>query len=457
MTGGCKQPAPREWVAGALTYGAAGLAVLFFWLLWGDFAWNMKERSVVPVAQLMLKRFGASDLIVGLLIGSLPAALGMLLAPIVSVKSDRHRGRWGRRIPFLLYPVPFALVALAGLAHAPGLSDWINGRLGGSSDPQLVRILVFAFFWTLFEIASVVSNAVFGGLINDVVPHEVIGRFFGLFRAVSLLAGIVFNYLIMGHAEEQYGWIFLGIGILYGVGFPLMCLNIKEGQYPPPAPAPARALGGMIAYLRECFGQPYYLMVFAGMTLAAVSFGPVNAFSVFFAKSVGMSMDAYGKYLALTYAISLVLSYFLGVLADRFHPLRTSIAAAALYSAAMFWGGFAATTPKAFAVAFVLHGVLSGVYMTCSASLGQRLFPRAKFAQFASAGGILTAVGFFVTPALVGGIIDASGHVYRITFWAAGILAAGAVFVLLAVEARFRKLGGPKGYRPPENGRSSVF
>lgn len=447
------KPIPRKWKVGTLSYGAAGLGVLFFWLLWGDFAWNMKERSVIPVAQLMLKRFGASDLIVGLLIGSLPAALGMLLAPVVSVKSDRHRGSWGRRIPFLLYPVPFALVALTGLAQAPVLSDWLQARLGNGTDPQVVRILVFSVFWGLFEIASVVSNAVFGGLINDVVPHEVIGRFFGLFRAVSLLAGIVFNYLIMGHAEEQYGWIFLGIGLLYGVGFPLMCLKVKEGAYPPPPAASARIFGGMAAYVRECYGQPYYVLVFLGTTLAAVSFGPVNAFSVFYAKSVGMSMDSYGKYLALTYAISLVLSYFLGALADRFHPLRASIGAAVLYAAAMFWGGLSAKTPATFAFAFVLHGVLSGVYMTVSASLGQRLFPRAKFAQFASAGGILTAVAFFVTPALVGGIIDASGHTYRITFWAAGILAAGAVCVLLAVEARFRKMGGPKRYSPPESGR----
>jgi MFS family permease len=231
-----------------------------------------------------------------------------------------------------------------------------------------------------------------------------------------------------------------------------MCLNIKEGKYPPPAPASDRVGAGMVTYVRECYGQPYYMLLFVGMTLAAVSFGPVNAFSVFYAKSVGMSMDSYGKYLSLTYAISLVLSYFLGVLADRFHPLRTSIVAAVLYAGAMFWGGFAADTPAAFAVFFVLHGVLAGVYATVSASLGQRLFPRAKFAQFASAGGILTAVAFFVTPALVGGILDASGHAYRITFWAAGILATGAVFVLLSVEARFRKLGGLTGYCPPESG-----
>ena len=32
----------NKWSVGTLTYTAAGLAVLFALLLWGDFAWSMK-------------------------------------------------------------------------------------------------------------------------------------------------------------------------------------------------------------------------------------------------------------------------------------------------------------------------------------------------------------------------------------------------------------------------------
>ncbi len=45
-----------------------------------------------------------------------------------------------------------------------------------------------------------------------------------------------------------------------------------------------------------------------------------------YATSLGMSMDAYGKCLALTFLISLILAYPLGWLADVFHPLRMCIA-----------------------------------------------------------------------------------------------------------------------------------
>ena len=71
------------WRAGTLTYTTAGLVALFAWLLWGDFAWMLKERSVVPVAQLVLKKFAASDTLVAILVGSLPAALGMILGPLM--------------------------------------------------------------------------------------------------------------------------------------------------------------------------------------------------------------------------------------------------------------------------------------------------------------------------------------------------------------------------------------
>ncbi|MEI8312836.1 MAG: MFS transporter, partial [Verrucomicrobiota bacterium] len=87
----------KVWRAGTLTYSAAGLAALFFWLLWGDFAAGIKERAIYPMAQIMLRGFQSPDWLVGLLVGSIPAGIGMLWGPVISVMSDRHRGKWGRR------------------------------------------------------------------------------------------------------------------------------------------------------------------------------------------------------------------------------------------------------------------------------------------------------------------------------------------------------------------------
>lgn len=443
----------KTWSIGTLTYTKAGLIVLFAWLLFGDFAWNLKERAATPVAQLMLKSLGSSDLLVGLLVGSLPGAMGMLLGPIISVKSDRHRGRWGRRIPFLLIPTPFVVLGMFGLAFTPTLGRLLHEALGTSS-PGLgtVSLAVFVLCWTSFEMATIVANTIFSALINDVVPHELIGRFFALFRAVSLIAGIAFNYWMMGYAESHYIEIFIGLGLVYGIGFTLMCLKVKEGALPPEDATQARKPGRMESiksYFRECFSNPYYLWVFAAYVFGLLAQGPVNAFSVFYAKSVDMSMADYGKYLALTYCFSLVLSYPLGSLADRFHPLRVGIAIMGSYAVLMLFGGFWATTAVSFAFFFVVHGVLAGSFLTVSASMLPKLLPKAKYAQYHSACGICVAISYMVLPPLVGAILDWTGHVYRYTFIIGGLLGVIGLLGFMNAYRKFMQLGGPDNYVPP--------
>jgi len=445
----------RFWHAGSIVYTGAGLAILFGWLLLGDFAWQLKERSVTTTAQLVLKKFEASNFFSGLLIGSIPAAIGMILGPIVSVRSDRHRGRWGRRIPFLLVPLPFVVVSMAGLAFAPAIGGWLHAWLGVSSPGLGPCVLgTFAAFWCVFEVFSTIANSVVGGLINDVVPQEVIGRFFGMFRMVSLIDGIIFNALIVKHAEEYFFWVFIGTGLFYGIGFTVMCLNVKEGEYPPPEPLDTATRFGrwelLRVYFRECFTTPFYLWIFAGTILCVFSFQPINAFNVFYAKSLGMSMETYGQYVAVSYGISLVMAYFIGAMADRFHPLRLGIGSMILY-VLVSAGGFAwGVDAQGFGLAFLAHNIISGFYYTAMASVGQRLYPKLKFAQYASAAMLVQAgIGALLPPA-VGAILDASGHHYRLTFLIGGLLGILGLSALLVVYRKFLQLGGTSLYQPPE-------
>jgi hypothetical protein len=129
---------------GTLSYTAAGLAVLSFWLFWGDFAWYLKERTVQQLVPLLLKQFHASDVVTGILLVSIPAAIGILLVPIFSFKSDRHRGKWGRRVPYLLIPTPIAAAAMVCFAFSPMLGGKLHRALGAGSPgfDQSVLILL---------------------------------------------------------------------------------------------------------------------------------------------------------------------------------------------------------------------------------------------------------------------------------------------------------------------------
>ena len=206
----------------------------------------------------------------------------------------------------------------------------------------------------------------------------------------------------------------------------------------------------MKVYFKECFSKPYYLWLFVGTTLSGMCFVPINMFSSLFAHSLDISMKRYGNYVGTCYIISLCLAYPLGVLVDRFHPLRMVILALALYAIAMLGGIFYATTPTRFLIALMVHTVLSGCYYTTSASLGQRLFPHSTFAQFASAAGLVSSAASIVLPLLMGYALDLSGSQYRYTFLMSSGLAVVAVILMLSVHTRFMRLGGPKGYVAPE-------
>jgi len=413
----------------------------------------MRDRSVPSVMQLLFQKFGASNFVSSLLIATLPYGLILLIGPIVSYRSDRYRSRWGRRIPFLAIHIPFVVLSMVAVAFSPVLGQGLHQLLGQSS-PGLstCTLIIIALGWGVFELATVVANAVFYGLINDVVPSSLLGRFYGVFRAISLIASILFNYFIFGKAEEHFPLVFLGIGLVYGLSFTMMCLKVKEGEYAPP-PIPKAGGGNFFVaartYFHECFSKPYYLWVFVSIALPWIAFIGVNHFSVYFAKSLAMDMGFYGKCLALTYGCSLVLSYPLGMLADKFHPLRTSLVVISLYALVTAAGAIFSTNPQSFAVFFVLHGILSGAWFTSSASLPLRMFPKENFSQFYSALNMFIGLGIMTAGPIVGQLIDFTKKFYQLTFIASSTLAFLAIIIGLIVHAKFMKLGGPKDYVPP--------
>ncbi len=468
--------------------------VLFLWLLFGDFSWAMRDRSVGPMAQWYLDELKVPQWLFALLTASFPAAVGLVLGPIIAVKSDRHRGRYGRRIPFLMITTPIAALGMMGLAMTPYIAEWMHSVLSKESafgmwihstfdgtaagvwvvgqleNPMVVAVACFGVFWAAFEFATIIGGAVFNGLINDVVPKQLLGRFYGLFRAVSLIDGMIFNFWLFGLVGKGYFTLLLStISVFYGCAFMWVCFKVKEGAYPPPPPVPPKSAaelrrGAVVnwacnfgreikTYFKECFSNRYYFSVFMLLMFASLTFAPINVYAIRYTKFLEIPMTTFGKYLSLTFGISLCMSWFLGWAADKFHPLRMSMVFLFGYALATLWGIFYANTPQAFLYAWVLHGVLSGCYFTSAASLGQRLFPHMRFAQFASAAGILGSTASMIFAPAMGMIISgksATEPSYQLTFVAACIIALVALGMGWIVHSQFMKLGGPKNYVAPE-------
>ncbi|NMA45682.1 MAG: SLC45 family MFS transporter [Lentisphaerae bacterium] len=449
--------AKKIFTVGTLTYTTSGVIALFCWMLWGDFAWIMKGRSVGALAAVMVKKFGISNYLYGLLIVSIPNFTNIFLIPWISYKSDRHRGRFGRRIPYLFMTTPIVTIALIGL----GLSPWLGTLLKAQAifakfDVNTLRLCVFAFFWLLLDLGTTLSVNIFSALINDVVPKILLGRFFAMTRAVSLLAAVLFNAKLLGKAEDYGPELLIGIGILYGIGLSTLCLMVKEGEYPPPPEEEtgkqnpiSNTIKMVKSYWQLCFTLPYYRVLFLGMTLVGLGTLPFNTYYIFFAKSMDVSMDALGKCQATCFAVSFVLCFFLGALSDKFHPLRTSMVALAICVLVDLCGGIFCTSVNSFLVIQLIHGIAVMSFNTLFASCAARLFPQLYFAQFNSIAALLSSASTMLLVPLLGKLLDLSGQRYVLVYIIGAVIQFCGLVALFFVYRGFLRYGGDEAYQAP--------
>ena len=130
--------AKKVWHVGTLTYDRRGLINVFAWMLWGDFCLNLMDAGVGDsLVQVQLKKFGASNTLIGIVKTSFVELVVLVLVPIISTWSDRHRSRLGRRIPFMLYSMPplalfLTLLGFSRQASRIGCDRWRPGRWAAS-------------------------------------------------------------------------------------------------------------------------------------------------------------------------------------------------------------------------------------------------------------------------------------------------------------------------------------
>jgi len=267
---GC-QPAPLEegkYRCGTLAYTKAGLFVLFSWLLWGDFCFTLFEGVGGPgIIPLYLQdNFHISNFQVNIMFNTIPMLIGAIMTPVLSFKSDRHRGRWGRRIPFMLFTAPFLCFFAAALGCSDLIMEYLKNHLGPESfiSPCTLGILIVGFLLVGFTFFNEFVGTVYWYLFADVVPPKLMGRFLGLFRMVGTGVGVLVNVTIAAHQLTHMMWLHIGVAVLYFIGFGLMCWRVKEGEYPPVTDVTAETTfwQKVKIYFRECFWHPVYIMVY---------------------------------------------------------------------------------------------------------------------------------------------------------------------------------------------------
>jgi len=457
----------KTYHCGTLTYTKAGLFVLFAWLLWGDFCFTLMEAVVPTILPLKLKSLGCSNWLMGLILTTAPGVLNMTVCPYVSFKSDRYRSRWGRRIPFILWTMPFLCGSLALI----GLGDDICELLQRHSvflrqfTPTTISIVLIAAFLIMFQFFNMFVGSVFWYLFNDVVPAQFLARFMGMFKIVGTGAGALYNFFIFKFAESHMRGIFLGAALLYLIGFGIACLMIKEGEYPPPADDGGRSskgLNGLKTFFAESFSHKFYWFRFISSAFAAIA-GAIVPFTVFFNKEMGMSLDQIGKISAVGAIAMMAAMYFMSVFVDRWHPLRIC-AYGAIFGVLgqcinMVW--IFVTLPGNYFFWLNLGNVVIGSFLIALITVAalpsiMRTFPPSRYGQFCSADSMIRSGLSLFAGTLAGLFIDMvryfylnSDYAYRFIYlWTTVFYGISAIF-LIKVYREWYRLGGDKHFHPP--------
>jgi MFS family permease len=468
----------KQFSVGTLVYSRAGLAWLFTWLLWGDFCFTMMETVVPSIVPLRLRELNAPNWVMGLVLVTLPCILNVALNPIISTASDRHRGRMGRRIPFMLFTVPFVSIALCLMAYSSELGVWLHSLLGASTGWSAAAVTVgaIAIAMGLFKFSDMFVNTVFWYFFNDVVPHNVMARFLSLFRIVGAGAGALYNYFIFQYALSHLRLIFLCVACLYLVGFTMMCLLVKEGKYPASAKLAEKKwdiLRMTRTYFGECMQHRLYIYFFLHNMFWSLS-GVCGIFGVFLNLSLGLTLQQLGSIAAAVGVANIILAYPAGALADRFHPLRAMlwIKAGILLIAPLnfIWLFTSFSAELNFKVLIALQVIslpLGLIYNAVALPMFMRILPKDRFGQFCSFTAISQAGAMAVGGVLAGGYIDlmrkvfpdaawGKDYCYRmIPAWGLPFLILGMVFLVLLYRT-WKKLGGDLNYVPPGKDESLI-
>ena len=279
---------------GTLSYTLPGLLFLMAWLLWGDFSINLMENVVPSVLPLKLRELQAPNWLIAFFLTAIPSILNATVCPIVSFWSDRHRGPLGRRIPFILYTIPFLCLSLILIGLVPSFVAFLH-RSGISFDKNFLALVLIGIFTIAFQFFNMFVSSVYYYLFNDVVPHKFLGRFLAAFRCVAVLAGAAFYYVIFPKAETHFTEIFVGAAVLYGVVFTIMCLKVKEGKYPPPsAKGNDSKWESTKTFFKESYSHGFYWLFYLFAAFWATS-TTINVFTIFFVRSVGISLEQFGS------------------------------------------------------------------------------------------------------------------------------------------------------------------
>ncbi len=471
---------------GTLTYTLPRLFFVLFWIVIGSAVIMLGTAMPSIMLPLQLKELGVSETMKVYILTTIGQILNMTVCPYIGVVSDWHRGKWGRRIPYIFLSMPPIVLSLVMF----GLSNQIGNRLAAwtGAAPVTMTMIAIGLTMFLFQFFNMWVNSVIWYIFNDIIPVKFFGASMAAFKIGSTAGTALFHYFLFKYAATHPTLLFISVAILYAVGVTLFCLFVKEGEYPPlteeqlaakQKPLDERLLAkwqGLGTFIKESFcGRIYtYRYLFQIVVACAYCHGIFGLYSY---QELGLTNDLIGKLNGIAGIIGmigiLVVSVLLAEVVNRWHPIRVEIYyyfyLLIFIPNAGLWL-FGTRPPTVYVTASLVSSCVAlcigGMIQICGLPAIMLLFPKSRFGSFCSMQALIRSVCFMLASIVCGGVCDLlkahfeasmgnANFAFRaINLWVVPWYLLAAVFGILLYREWGRN-GGYRNYAPPASWEAS--
>ena len=363
----------------------------------------------------LLKAAGASDLLTGLL-SSTRSIEGAIIQPTVGALSDRTRGRFGRRRPFIALGIPLsaAFFLVAATQH------------------DVVGLTIGIFLFSIFFNAAADPYV---ALLADITSTSERGILQGVSTAVQLASQVAFLLLISTAAGSGGipAWSYVLVAALMVGTFAVTVFGLRE----PGIVDENEERLGLRRYVAELAEHRQALRYLGAIFVFMVGFSAVLPYlTLFITVDIGETEQIALALAAGTLLVTGIAAVAFGKLADRIGTKPVLVAGWGLLAVAAFGGTVIQRLPETIAVV-LLAGIGNGAATAAGWPLLAALVPPEKTGVFA---GLKAAAESIAIPASV--VVAAEVFLPRFSYRGVFVLLAGAILVALFVLVRF--------VRPPD-------
>ena len=313
---------------------------------------------------------------------SASAITAALSAMIFGAASDRYRGKWGRRKPFILFG--FVVAGLFTIVFA--FADHIE------SVKYAVPFIVVADALMMVGFGAAYDGT-FGGYVTDITNVNNRGRVQSIIQIITSLGGVVTS-AIAGFTVDNLGYkfFFIAIGVLMIVAGILGGIFLQDKPLPVEASSDKKKKKSLISELLSNFSiksikenKDLFLLLLAVTIWGCGWYAVVMYMLIYQMHYLGFSATEAGLASAISSIIGLFLAMPIGALSDKVGRKKITVISLILMIASAL--GFSFIKPGISFVGFVIFQVilmlpLSG-FGVCGNAWAKDLFPKGKTAQFA--------------------------------------------------------------------------